>query len=391
MAYTLHDTDYTLVVRQQPERARVAIGKEKDRKPIDPYPIVQLNVSPRKDPGKTFLQNPYLMLTARLLRAHKDGESPPNGSDLLPEAKENDLLGTVVSSLYSLKDTDNTQGGFFVFGDLSVRKEGIYKLEFILFELKMSTRECLMRARTESKKFKVYPHKEFPGLDESTFLTRSFSDQGVRLRLRKDSRNVTTRKRNLKIAHTFGEMRDSAAHQQQYGPNHGSPEVSPIGQPHHLRRSSSLHDSGVAVGHMDRSRGSMGPQGSPYFSESPQSMRGEYGGAYGYAGGYDERSNKRQRTMDSGDGNHNYDSGYSPYAQAGPRTVPDPMAQYPISSSFAVPPTQTAMAGLPIPSHPTHYSSAPRTHDGQLHPERGVELHVNTFSPYTNFPPDSQL
>jgi hypothetical protein len=37
-------SDFDLTIRQQPDRARVAGGKEKERKPIDPPPIVQLRV-----------------------------------------------------------------------------------------------------------------------------------------------------------------------------------------------------------------------------------------------------------------------------------------------------------------------------------------------------------
>ncbi len=42
-----------------------------------------------------------------------------------------------------------------------------------------------------SKPFKVIPMKEFRGLCESTHLSRTFADQGVRLRLRKEPRTLT--------------------------------------------------------------------------------------------------------------------------------------------------------------------------------------------------------
>jgi len=155
---------YELKVRQQPKYARVAIGKEKgtDRKPIDPPPIVQLNLSSRRDPNNNFLQNPYLILTARLI-SPKDDDSSPEDTSPSPNPKENALTGTVVSSLYSLKDTDNTQGGFFVFGDLSVRKEGHYRLEFTLYELKLADRECWMLSRVVSDKFQVFFAKGVSG------------------------------------------------------------------------------------------------------------------------------------------------------------------------------------------------------------------------------------
>lgn len=39
-----------------------------------------------------------------------------------------------------------------------------------------------------SNAFQVYTSKLFPGMLESTFLSRSFSDQGVRIRIRKEHR-----------------------------------------------------------------------------------------------------------------------------------------------------------------------------------------------------------
>lgn len=45
------------------------------------------------------------------------------------------LSGATVSSLYRLRDIDNTDGGFFVFGDLAVKKQGYFRLYFSLFEM----------------------------------------------------------------------------------------------------------------------------------------------------------------------------------------------------------------------------------------------------------------
>ncbi|KAM7199427.1 Velvet factor domain containing protein [Rhypophila sp. PSN 637] len=400
--------DFQLIVRQQPKQGRMAIGKEKDRKPLDPPPIVQL-VSNRRDGAKNYLQSPYLILTARLIKAHGKEDSPSSPEDSVPpgplshnnhpEPKENDLVGTVVSSLYSLKDTDNTQGGFFVFGDLSVRKEGTYRLEFILYELKLQDRECWMLTRTTSDPFVVYAHKAFPGIEESTFLTRSFSDQGVRLRLRKDSRSITTRKRNSSVANQMDHYRhhqtQSHQHQHQFAsiPENGTPDLSPGSHPH-LRRTGSIHDASLGgSGHLDRSRSSVTSQSSSYFSESPQlrsdygSLRNEYGaGSYSY--GYEDgRSGKRMRMDESPT---TYDHDYPQYAQAGPRTVPDHLggaSLYPMTSSYPVSVSQPAVPNLPMPpmpsmmstpsmgGNPSPFSTIPRI-DTQLH------HHSNHLSPH---------
>ncbi|KFY16167.1 hypothetical protein V491_05422, partial [Pseudogymnoascus sp. VKM F-3775] len=173
--------DHELIVRQQPLNAKVFVGKEKDRKPIDPPPIVQLKISETVDPSQNFLQSPYYFISTTLV---DDDENQPEGAH--GEEVKNALAGTLVSSLHRLKDSDNTDGGFFVFGDLSVKIEGTFKLQFTLYEVRDKEVEYI--TSTTSEPFKVHPAKNWPGMAESTFLTRSFSDQGVRLRLRKEPR-----------------------------------------------------------------------------------------------------------------------------------------------------------------------------------------------------------
>ncbi|ORX90014.1 hypothetical protein K493DRAFT_231780 [Basidiobolus meristosporus CBS 931.73] len=108
---------------------------------------------------------------------------PSNTAQLSPRS----LTGTLVSSLYKLKDVDNSDGGFFVFSDISVRVEGQFRLKFSLFEIVNFSAVPL--ATVFSNTFTVYPPKLFPGMAESTFLSRSFSDQGVRIRIRKEYRS----------------------------------------------------------------------------------------------------------------------------------------------------------------------------------------------------------
>ncbi|EPS31735.1 Spore development regulator vosA [Penicillium oxalicum] len=164
-------SDFDLIIRQQPDRARVAGGKEKERKPIDPPPIVQLRV---REEGS------YL---AHLYDATEDRP--------VPVAPSTALAGTLVSSLHRLKDVDNSDGGFFVFGDLSVKIEGEFRLKFTLFEMRKDVVTYLKTVISD--RFKVSPPKNFPGMMESTFLSRSFADQGVKLRIRKEPRTMMKR------------------------------------------------------------------------------------------------------------------------------------------------------------------------------------------------------
>ncbi|KAK7544557.1 velvet factor-domain-containing protein [Phyllosticta citribraziliensis] len=191
-----------LSIRQQPKEALVTLnGKEKNRKPVDPPPIVQLHVQDVHDPHAHYMQSPYLIMICDLWDPEQ--EQP---------ADDKALAGTICSSLHRLKDIDNKDGAFFVFGDISIKKTGEYRLRFSLFDIlkyvipTYATPESgqdggvLTGSRPGaqyeyitsviSDKFRVVSQKEFRGLDESTYLSRAFSDQGVRLRLRKEPRHV---------------------------------------------------------------------------------------------------------------------------------------------------------------------------------------------------------
>lgn len=99
-------------------------------------------------------------------------------------APRNLLSGCLVSSLHKLKDRENVDGGFFVFGDISIKQEGTYRLRFSLYKNDASGTRFIRD--TASDPFTVYPTKSFPGMQASTGWTRTFSDQGIKLRLRKD-------------------------------------------------------------------------------------------------------------------------------------------------------------------------------------------------------------
>lgn len=52
---------------------------------------------------------------------------------LLRDGKTRSTAGSIVSSLYHLKDTEGKNGAFFIFPDLSVRMEGTYRLKVVGF------------------------------------------------------------------------------------------------------------------------------------------------------------------------------------------------------------------------------------------------------------------
>ncbi|RCH82174.1 hypothetical protein CU098_003025 [Rhizopus stolonifer] len=177
-----------LSVRQQPVQARSSTNNERDRRPVDPPPIVQIELnSSNGQELQHFLQNPFLFMSVSLV--------DPSTLEQVTSSSINTVSGQTTSSMYKLKDINNQDGGFFVFGDLSVKLEGKFRLKFSMFEINDLGATNLKTVYSDP--FQVYPSKSFPGMLESTFLSRSFSDQGARIRIRKEHRvqMVSSRKR----------------------------------------------------------------------------------------------------------------------------------------------------------------------------------------------------
>jgi hypothetical protein len=128
--------------------------------------------------------------------------------EAVPGAPSKCLAGSLISSLHRLKDIDNKDGAFFVFGDISVKIKGTFRLRFTLFDLQkqvpdpsanVSNQGAVFLATITSRKFRVESQKDFKGLTESSYLSRAFSDQGVRLRLRKEARTMTSKRGHAQI------------------------------------------------------------------------------------------------------------------------------------------------------------------------------------------------
>ncbi|ORY84218.1 velvet factor, partial [Protomyces lactucae-debilis] len=99
------------------------------------------------------------------------------------------LTGTVLSSLYLLDDpvaSQSFRGAFFVFPDMSVRSEGLYRIHFTVFGIRDESAFYLASCR--SSNFQVYSAKRFPGMSNSTDLSRAFAEQGLKIRIRKEVR-----------------------------------------------------------------------------------------------------------------------------------------------------------------------------------------------------------
>jgi hypothetical protein len=192
---------YKMTVLQQPERARACGSGQKansDRRPVDPPPVVELRISEGPDEETatdiTFDYNAHFFLYASLedARVKAPGKAGLNNNPPI-------LTGVPASGMAYL-DRPN-EAGYFIFPDLSVRHEGFYKLNFSLFETTKEEKDFDMepkagdmptgvdwRMEIDTKPFHVFSAKKFPGLMESTSLSKTVADQGCRVRIRRDIR-----------------------------------------------------------------------------------------------------------------------------------------------------------------------------------------------------------
>lgn len=183
-----------------------------DRRPVDPPPVVELKIfegdrDNRTDVTFSHNANFFLFTTLENARPIAKGRMPV-APPTFPV-----LTGSPVAGMAYL-DRPNP-AGYFIFPDLSVRHEGLYRLSFSLFEeLKedkdadaeppggspkqkdkllnsnpMAPRAHVhFRLEVKSIPFAVYSAKKFPGLSESTPLSRTVAEQGCRVRIRRDVR-----------------------------------------------------------------------------------------------------------------------------------------------------------------------------------------------------------
>jgi hypothetical protein len=178
----LDNKNYELIIRQHPQRARMCGFGERDRRPIDPPPIIQLKITSGSNTWEE-QPSPFYVIHAGLWSP--DMEAEQNILYTL-NAPIRILTGSLVSSGHFLKDINDELTTFFVFPDLSVRIDGKYRLKFMLMDI--SEPVSRVKATVFSDIFTVYQAKKFPGMIESTELSRCLSEQGLKIPIRKDHR-----------------------------------------------------------------------------------------------------------------------------------------------------------------------------------------------------------
>ena len=113
------------------------------------------------------------------------------------------LIGMNAVNACRLNDLDGKPGFWFVLQDLSVRTEGTFRLKFSMCnignisngqgtESVISNGKCPVLATAFSEPFTVYSAKKFPGVVESTPLSKCLAQQGIKIPIRKDGPKTIT-------------------------------------------------------------------------------------------------------------------------------------------------------------------------------------------------------
>ncbi|KAL0082886.1 hypothetical protein J3Q64DRAFT_1151060 [Phycomyces blakesleeanus] len=225
------DTRYRLVVVQNPIRARSCGFGEKDRRLIDPPPILQLfveqdngeivRVSPsdsmfflvqcdlyceNKLENRSVVYAPWSVPLSgtthpstptqgkdREIQIQTQTQTPGSMSGVISLRKPQflrNLTGSINSNAYHLMNPNNEMGVYFIFHDLSVRTDGRFTLKFMLMNLAAGepfTMSTNIQTEMYSNPFTVYSAKKFPGMTDSTELSRCFARQGIKISIRKEN------------------------------------------------------------------------------------------------------------------------------------------------------------------------------------------------------------
>ncbi|KAI9094435.1 velvet factor [Phlyctochytrium arcticum] len=206
---------YRLRILQNPVRARCCGFGNKDRRAVDPPPVVELvRIDANGHEFSSCEEAPFLVCHASLWSGDGTQDrslvenvyAQGSGHDAA-DASVHAVVGSQVAIAQALRDVDDQRKMMFLYPDLSVRLPGQYSLRFQLVDVSLGpsppppsssqSRKGSMVSRdavegrpvlavAQSAPFESYRPKQFPGMLKSTELSRRLAEQGiVEIRARK--------------------------------------------------------------------------------------------------------------------------------------------------------------------------------------------------------------
>lgn len=187
---------FSLEVRQQPRAARACGFGDRDRRVIDPPPIVQLRVDGpglSEEEKRAFLRYSNYVINCSIL-----DESGRDASYMPDEYNhQRRLMGSLIGTPFVGDDDRDEEGCFFCFSDLSCRTPGTFRLAFRLLMIDPA-RAAIIRhfpllTETKTDVFQVYSAKEFPGMVASSALAKKLKEQGCIISIKKGNERSRAR------------------------------------------------------------------------------------------------------------------------------------------------------------------------------------------------------
>ncbi|KAL8960329.1 MAG: hypothetical protein Q9183_005481 [Haloplaca sp. 2 TL-2023] len=192
---------YRLTVRQQPMAARACGMGERDRRCVDPPPVVQLSLTdfdPSSQGDVDALRNPYNIVHCALIDTSGfEVSAVPDPQD--PDRHSRRIMGTNVASPFVGTDPavppsyvkNANLGCFFVFHDISCRQMGSYRFRFTITNMSggpsVPGSTSPVAGSVYSDIFEVFSAKDFPGMRASTNLIKDLKRQGLTVSVKKGS------------------------------------------------------------------------------------------------------------------------------------------------------------------------------------------------------------
>ncbi|CAP98467.1 Pc22g11790 [Penicillium rubens Wisconsin 54-1255] len=218
---------YHLHIRQQPIAARACGAGDRDRRPVDPPPIVQIlltDFDSNSQEDRDLLQDPRFTVGYRdgnrdreREREHErerereretdgvartddnfstpllsgkafmspfyvDADPDPNSAPAHPSSISDPHISNPPHHVYNHAASRLHQPAtFFIFADLSIRSAGLYRLQFRLMNwgsVEDTGQSMPILAQAWSDPFRVYPAKDFPGMRDSSILAEGLKELG---------------------------------------------------------------------------------------------------------------------------------------------------------------------------------------------------------------------
>ncbi|TIA87310.1 hypothetical protein E3P99_03272 [Wallemia hederae] len=181
---------YELVLLQQGEVARCSPYTDKDRRPVDPPPILRLLVydkDGRLDDNAA--RWPYFVLHTSIA-TYTPSERPLQQSEI--------LQGLLTSSAhYCVSGDAHSSGCYFNLSDISFATIGVFQLKFTLFTvlgMPIAPTETQVLAEVVSKPIRSYTPREFPGMAQSSPLAKSLSERGLIIPVRNEDHRMRAKR-----------------------------------------------------------------------------------------------------------------------------------------------------------------------------------------------------